>query len=63
MKIWQSIIIALGIAAAGVGYGLAQPAPGLIPGCVYLSSPPTLTNGQTSPLLCDSTGKLRVTTS
>lgn len=59
----QAFIIALGIAVAGIGYAMAQQPPAFIPGCVYLSSPPGLNNGQTSPLLCDSTGRLRVTTS
>ncbi len=32
--------------------------PNVIPGCIYLASPPTLTNKQRSPLLCDVNGNL-----
>lgn len=64
MKIWHAIIIALGIMGAGIGYGWTQQtAPAQINGCVYFSTPPSLTNGQSSAFTCDSTGKLRVTTS
>ena len=64
MNNWQAAIIAVGIAVAGIGFGYAQVStPSAINGCVYNSSPPTLTNKQTAPFSCDSTGKLRVTTS
>ncbi len=48
--------------AAGVGYATAQ-SPQVLPGCIYNSSPPTLTNGQQTTLQCDVNGKLKVTTS
>ncbi len=62
---WGMLIGGLLVAAgaAAVQVAGAQQAPNVIPGCVYLASPPTLSNGQTATLLCDSTGKLRVTTS
>lgn len=40
-----------------------QFSPGVIPGCVYNVTPPTLSNGQQSALQCDVNGRLRVTTS
>ena len=63
MNIWQSVILALGVAVAGIGYGWTQQAPAAINGCIYLASPPTLTDKQSTSFTCDSTGKLRVTTS
>jgi len=63
MNNWQALIIATGIAVAGIGFGYANVStPAAINGCVYNSSPGTLTNGQSAPFSCDSTGKLRVTT-
>jgi len=62
----QAIIIAIGLALAGIGFAAAQVGksiPDGVLGCVYYSSPPTLTNGQSYVLTCDSTGKLRVITS
>lgn len=60
----QAFIIAGGIVIAGIAIGVAQPTqPQVLTGCVYYSSPGTLTNGQQTVLTCDSTGKLRVTTS
>lgn len=59
----QILWMALGAAiAAAVGAATAQGVQ-VLPGCIYLASPPTLSNNQQAPLLCDSTGKLRVTTS
>lgn len=57
--------ILLGAALASmVSYSIAQQKnPDMITGCVYNATPPTLTDKQTAPLSCDSTGKLRVTTS
>ena len=50
--------------ASIVGSVTAQQfSPGVIPGCVYNATPPTLANGQQSALQCDVNGKLRVTTS
>ena len=62
---WGMLIGGLLVAAgaAAVQVAGAQVGPNTIPGCIYLASPPTLTNGQRTTLLCDSTGKLRVTTS
>lgn len=63
MSTLHAIIIALGIAIAGIGLGIAQQsAPNAINGCVYNASPPTLTDKQSAAFSCDSTGKLRVTT-
>lgn len=60
----QALIIAGGLILAGVAVGIAQPSsPAAINGCVYLQSPPTLTDKQSAPFTCDSAGKLRVTTS
>ena len=60
----QALIIAAGIVLAGIAIGIAQPlSPSNIPGCVFFSAPGTLTNNQSTVLTCDSTGKLRVTTS
>ena len=59
----QALIIAVGIAIAGIGFAVAQQSPAATNGCVYMASPPTLSNGQQAVLTCDSTGKLRVTTS
>ena len=43
---------------------IAQPTtPGVVPGCVYNVTPPTLTTGQQSVLQCDVNGRLKVTTS
>lgn len=57
--------ILLGAAIASmVSYAVAQQKnPDSITGCVYNVTPPTLTDKQTAPLSCDSTGKLRTTTS
>jgi len=54
-----------GLAALAAGYAIAasNQAPSQFPGCVYNSAPPTLSEGQRAVLTCDSTGKLRVTTS
>lgn len=63
----QALILAVGIAVAGIGYAVAQVstkiAPSNISGCVVYSSPPTFSDGQSTVLTCDTTGKLRVTTS
>ena len=40
-----------------------QQTPGVVPGCVYNVTPPTLATGQSSVLQCDVNGRLRVTTS
>ena len=50
--------------ASVIGVVFAQPiTPGVVPGCVYNVTPPTLANGQQSVLQCDVNGRLRVTTS
>jgi len=61
----QVLWMALGAAiAAAIGVATAQQtSPNVIPGCIYNSSPPTLTNGQSTVLQCDVNGKLKVTTS
>lgn len=58
----QALIIAVGIAFAGIGFAWAQQSPSQVTGCIFFSAPPTLSNGQQAVLTCDSTGKLRVTT-
>jgi len=55
-------IICGALIAAAVGTALAQRNPTDFPGCVYHSSPPTLTDGQMSVLQCDVNGKLKVNT-
>ena len=60
----QAAIIALGLTLGGVAMVTAQQiSPSGINGCVYLATPPTLTDLQSFVFTCDSTGKLRVTTS
>ena len=58
----RALLVAI-LAVLGVSAVQAQPAPAAINGCVYLSSPPTLTNGQTSPFQCDVNGKLLTSSS
>jgi len=62
----QAVIIAFGIALAGVGFAWGQGAsvrsPAVVTGCIFYTTPPTLSDGQQQSLTCDSTGKLRVTT-
>lgn len=47
-----------------IGYAVAQSArgPDSLPGCIYNSSAPTLTTGQSSALQCDVNGRLKVVT-
>lgn len=57
---WQHFVLALAAILMG-GYAVAQQtAPSSLPGCIYLSTPPTLTNKQSHVLTCDATGALRV---
>lgn len=64
MRTSHVLILATSIMVAGALIARAGPStPAQINGCVYNSSPPSLTDGQTAPFSCDSTGKLRVTTS
>lgn len=58
----QAVILAVGMVAASIVYAYAL-SPAAINGCVFNAVPPTLTDGQQTALSCDSTGKLRVTTS
>ena len=64
MNNFQAAIIALGITAAGVAVGISQPTtPSGINGCVaHTVAPSAVTDGVALPFTCDSTGKLRVTT-
>ena len=63
MTTTQAWIIATGIMLAGALAGVAQQTgPALVNGCVYLAAPPTLSDRQSQVFTCDSTGKLRVTT-
>lgn len=52
-------------AAMVTGYAVAQSVrgPDSLPGCIYNSSPPTLTTGQVTALQCDSAGRLKTTAS
>lgn len=62
----QALILAAGMVAASIVHAYAVSTittPAAVNGCVFNGTPPTLTDGQTAPLSCDSTGKLRVTTS
>lgn len=64
MRTSHVLILAAAILYAAAMVAKAGPStPAQINGRVYNSSPPTLTDGQTAPFSCDSTGKLRVTTS
>lgn len=64
MRTSHVLILAASIILAGVAIGIAQVStPAAVNGCVYNVTPPTLTDRQTAPFSCDSTGKLRVTTS
>lgn len=64
MRTSHVLILAASIILAGIAVGIAQVStPAAVNGCVYNSSPPSLTDRQTVPFSCDSTGKLRVTTS
>ena len=62
----QAFIISTGIVLAGVAIGIAQPtSPANVNGCVAHSTAPSAiaSDGSLVPFTCDSTGKLRVTTS
>ena len=63
----QAVIVAVGIAVAGIGFAWAQGStlrsPSAITGCVVYAVAPTLADGYSASLTCDLTGKLRVTTS
>lgn len=64
MRTSHVLILAASIIIAGIAVGIAQVStPAAVNGCVYNASPPALTDRQTAPFSCDSTGKLRVTTS
>lgn len=53
----------MGIASWIGGYATAQQTqPNVIPGCQFNTVAPSLANGQTAILQCDSTGRLKVTT-
>lgn len=63
------IIFVLGVgfvigSMSPIGKAVAQlvQGPAQINGCIYLSSPPTLTNGQQTTFLCDSHGSLLTAT-
>jgi hypothetical protein len=60
----QAWIIALGLILGGIAVSIAQQtAPAAVNGCIYYATPPTLTDGQSFVFTCDSSGKLRATTS
>ncbi len=58
----QALMIAASIALAGIVHATAQTAPSTVTGCQYIAAGVTLANLQTSPLLCDVNGRLKVTT-
>ena len=63
---WRNVLwMVFGALIASImGVVFAQPiTPGVVPGCVYNVTPPTLTTGQQSVLQCDVNGRLKVTTS
>jgi len=49
--------------AAAVGTAVAQRGPSELTGCIVNTGTPAYTNGMVVPLICDATGKLRMTTS
>jgi hypothetical protein len=63
MKTHHAIIIALGIAFAGIVSVTAQQrSPNAINGCQYIAAGITLSDLQTLPFRCDINGRLMVTT-
>ncbi len=66
MNTTNAFILAIGIAVAGisfaVGQGTNRQAPGAINGCIFYASAFTLSDGQRTAFLCDTNGRLKVTT-
>ncbi len=63
MKTHHAVIIACGLAFAGIVGAVAQKTtPDAITGCQYIAAGVTLTNLQSYPFLCDINGRLKVTT-
>jgi len=63
---WRNVLwMIFGALVASVigGVMAQQQSPGVVPGCIYNATPPTLATGQSSVLQCDVNGRLRVTTS
>ena len=54
----KKIILALSGLLLSFG-AMAQPAPSSFPGCVYNSTPPSLSDKQTTALQCDSSGRVK----
>ncbi len=52
--VWALALLGITVAVA------QQKSPDAVNGCVYNSSPPTLTDKQTTPFQCDSAGRLLV---
>lgn len=62
MRLIRTLAAAVALVGALTSFAWGQTiTPGVIPGCIYLATPPTLTDKQQSPLLCDVNGKLNVT--
>ena len=58
----KRLLLALSFLFLAAMEGAAQPvAPNQVNGCIYLTTLPTLTNGQTTPFHCDVNGKLLTT--
>lgn len=59
-KFWTIALILVGLTIIGaIAQLVAQPTtPTELPGCVYNSTPPTLTNRQITTFQCDVNGKL-----
>ena len=60
MRNWHAFAIAGLTITMGAIVGAQQTGPSAINGCVYLASPPSLTDLQQYVYTCDSTGKLRM---
>ncbi len=62
----QAAILAIGMSVASIGYVIAQGttrlSPANVDGCVFYASAFTLSDGQRTGFLCDSNGRLKVTT-
>ena len=54
--------VAIGAGITGFAIAQSSRGPDSLPGCIYNSSAPTLTTGQSTTLQCDVNGRLLVTT-
>lgn len=59
MERWAVILLIIVLMAGAAALAVAQKtAPDEIPGCIYNSTAPSLSNFQASPLQCDTNGRL-----